>query len=240
MFYLEDKRKNKQLKLRLLQEDVDYIKNKAEQLGYRTVSAFVIDSAKDHFKVELDMSVYRELTKEINYIGKNINSLVRRINTDGFYADTDLDFIQQNQQKIIHLMNKEYDRLLQFKKKVTSEQMTLKDKKRLIESLTKVEIDIPKKLVLEEVYEKIKDDVIYICEIIGKSPSKNEGLDEYVFDYISGKTLFELDDKKLIDFSNDIFMYTQKLKFKMVEFDNQFTDDDWFDLKDILDEYEID
>ena len=232
-------RTNTYLQLRISPEDKEFVKNKADELGYKNISAFMIDSAKNHFKVEIDMSVYRELTKEINYIGKNINSLVRRINTDGFYSDTDLDFIQQNQQKIIHLMNKEYDRLLQFKKKVTSEQMTLKDKKKLIESLTKVEIDIPKKLVLEEVYEKIKDDVIYICEIIGKSPSKNEGLDEYILVYINGKTLFELDDKKLIDFSNDIFMYTQKLKFKMVKLDNQFNDEDWFELKDILDEYEI-
>lgn len=232
-------RTNTYLQLRISPEDKEFVKNKADELGYKSVSAFMIDSAKNHFKVELDMSVYRELTKEINYIGKNINSLVRRINTDGFYADTDLDFIQQNQQKIIHLMNKEYDHLLHFRKKMTSDQMTLKDKEKLIESLTKVEIDIPKKLVLEEVYEKIKDDVIYICEIIGKSPSKNEGLDEHILEYINGRTLFELDDKKLIDFSNELFIYTQKLKFKMVKLDNQFTDDDWFDLKDILDEYEI-
>ena len=232
-------RTNTYLQLRISPEDKEFVKNKADELGYKSISAFMIDSAKNHFKVEIDMSVYRELTKEINYIGKNINSLVRRINTDGFYADTDLDFIQQNQQKIIHLMNKEYDRLLHFRKKMTSDQMTLKDKEKLIESLTKVEIDIPKKLVLEEVYEKIKDDVIYICEIIGKSPSKNEGLDEYILVYINGRTLFELDDKKLIDFSNELFIYTQKLKFKMVKLDNQFTDDDWFELKDILDEYEI-
>ena len=225
--------------MRVTKEEKEFIKNRADEMGYKSVTAFLVESAKNHFKVELDMSVYRGLTKEINYIGKNINSLVRRINTDGFYADTDLDFIQQNQQKIIHLMNKEYDRLLHFRKKMTSDQMTLKDKKRLIESLAKVEIDIPKKLVLEEVYEKIKDDVIYICEIIAKSPSKNEGLDEHILEYINGRTLFELDDKKLIDFSNELFVYTQKLKFKLVKLDNQFTDDDWFDLKDILDEYEI-
>ena len=228
------------LQITLDNEEKEFIKERADELGYKSVSAFLIDSAKNHFKVEIDMSIYRELTKEINYIGKNINSLVRRINTDGFYSDTDIDFINHNQQKIINLMNKEYDRLLNLKKKMTSDQMTLKDKEKLIESFMKVEIDIPKKIVLEEVYEKIKDDVIYICEIIGKSPSKNEGLDDYILDYMNGKTLFELDEKKLIDFSNELFIYTQKLKFKLVKLDNQFTDDDWYELKDILDEYEID
>ncbi|HAC2571718.1 TPA_asm: hypothetical protein GZI09_15890, partial [Listeria monocytogenes] len=222
---MEDKRKNKQLKLRLSEEDINYIKNKSEELGYKTVSAFVIDSAKNHFKIDMDMSIYRELTKEINYIGKNINSLVRRINSDGFYSDNDIEIIESNQRKIINKMNKEYDRLLNLKKKTTSDNLSLKDKKNLIESLTKLDIEIPKKVVLEELYEKIKDDVIYICEIISKSPAKGEGLDEYILEYISGKTLFELNENRLIEFSNEIFIYTQKLKFKMVNLENQFDDD---------------
>lgn len=227
------------LQITLDKEEKEFIKKRAAELGYKSVSAFIIDSAKNHFKVEMDMSVYRELTKEINYIGKNINSLIRRINTDGFYSDNDLEIIESNQRKIINKMNKEYDRLLNLKKKSTSDKMSLQDKKNLIESLTKLDIDVPKKVVLEEVYEKIKDDVVYICEIISKSPSKNEGLDEYILEYINGKTLFELEDNKLIELSNEIFMYTQKLKFKLVNLDNQFDDDDWYELKDILDEYEI-
>lgn len=227
------------LQITLDKEEKEFIKKRADELGYKSVSAFIIDSAKNHFKVEMDMSVYRELTKEINYIGKNINSLIRRINTDGFYSDNDLEIIESNQRKIINKMNKEYDRLLNLKKKSTSDKMSLQDKKNLIESLTKLDIDVPKKVVLEEVYEKIKDDVVYICEIISKSPSKNEGLDEYILEYINGKTLFELEDNKLIELSNEIFMYTQKLKFKLVNLDNQFDDDDWYELKDILDEYEI-
>lgn len=227
------------LQITLDKEEKEFIKKRADELGYKSVSAFIIDSAKNHFKVEMDMSVYRELTKEINYIGKNINSLIRRINTDGFYSDNDLEIIESNQRKIVNKMNKEYDRLLNLKKKSTSDKMSLQDKKNLIESLIKLDIDVPKKVVLEEVYEKIKDDVVYICEIISKSPSKNEGLDEYILEYINGKTLFELEDDKLIELSNEIFMYTQKLKFKLVNLDNQFDDDDWYELKDILDEYEI-
>lgn len=180
------------LQITLDKEEKEFIKKRAAELGYKSVSAFIIDSAKNHFKVEMDMSVYRELTKEINYIGKNINSLIRRINTDGFYSDNDLEIIESNQRKIINKMNKEYDRLLNLKKKSTSDKMSLQDKKNLIESLTKLDIDVPKKVVLEEVYEKIKDDVVYICEVISKSPSKNEGLDEYILEYINGKTLFEL------------------------------------------------
>lgn len=117
------------LQITLDKEEKEFIKKRAAELGYKSVSAFIIDSAKNHFKVEMDMSVYRELTKEINYIGKNINSLIRRINTDGFYSDNDLEIIESNQRKIINKMNKEYDRLLNLKKKSTSDKMSLQDKK---------------------------------------------------------------------------------------------------------------
>ncbi|QDZ77545.1 plasmid mobilization protein, partial [Bacillus cereus] len=96
------------LQITLDEQDKEMIKNKAEELGYKTVSAFLIDSAKTHFRLEIDMKVYRDLTKEINYIGKNINSLIRRIHTDGIYTDQDMDFLKVNQKKIIKIIQKEY------------------------------------------------------------------------------------------------------------------------------------
>ncbi|MDO5561962.1 MAG: hypothetical protein Q4G02_04315, partial [bacterium] len=90
-----------------------------------------------------------------------------------------------------------------------------------------------------DLFEKIKEDLLYVCELIAKSPSKHEGLDEYVFDYMQGHTFSELSEAQLIAFSDELFDYTQKLKFKMANLNNQFDDDDWFGLKDILDEYEV-
>lgn len=228
------------LQLTLSQEQKEYIKNKANELGYKSVSAFIIDSTKEFFLVEMDMSVYREVAKEINYIGKNINNLVRRINTDGFYKDTDFDFININQKKIIKLMDKEYSKLLKLKKKYLSGDLSVKDKQTLIESFKNENLQIPKSILLEEVHERIKNDIIYICGIIESSPAKEEGLHEYVWEYAyEGRTLYELDDDKLIKFSDDLFLFTQKLKGKMSKLSNEFNDDDWFKLKDILDEYEI-
>ena len=33
-----------------------------------------MQSAENHFILNIDMSIYRKLASEINYIGKNINS----------------------------------------------------------------------------------------------------------------------------------------------------------------------
>ncbi|MED3392073.1 hypothetical protein P4418_25430 [Bacillus thuringiensis] len=227
------------LQITLGEKDKEMIKNKAEELGYKTVSAFLVDSAKTHFKLEVDMKIYRDLTKEINYIGKNINSLIRRINTDGIYTDYDIDFLKVNQKKIIKIIHKEYDRLLDLKTNFNSDSLTKKQKKKLIESLSENQIQIPKKLVLEEVYEKIKEDFLYIIESIENSPEQAKEVTEYVWQYLYGDTLYKLDDNQLIKLADSIFIFAQKLKFKLSKLDNIFEDDDWFELKDILDEYEI-
>ncbi|BCC56569.1 hypothetical protein BCJMU07_p251 (plasmid) [Bacillus cereus] len=122
-------RTNTYFQMRLTEDDKEYIKNKSEELGYKNVSAFLIDSAKTHFKLEVDMKAYRDLTKEINYIGKNINSLIRRINTDGIYTDSDIDFLRVNQKKIINRINTEYDRLIDLKTKFNSDSLSKKQKK---------------------------------------------------------------------------------------------------------------
>ncbi|WP_041488689.1 hypothetical protein [Bacillus pseudomycoides] len=232
-------RKKERLEIQLFKDEKEFFKNKSIDFGYKNVSAFVIDSVKSHFKLEVDMKAYRDLTKEINYIGKNINSLIRRINTDGIYTDNDIDFLRVNQKKIIKIMNTEYDRLLDLKTKFNSDSLSKKQKEKLIKSLSENQIKIPKKLVLEEVYEKIKEDFVYIIECIENSPEQDMEVTEYVWQYLYGDTLYKLEDDQLIKLADSIFIFAQKVKFKLSKLDNVFSDDDWFELKDILDEYEI-
>ncbi|WP_255288698.1 hypothetical protein [Bacillus pseudomycoides] len=236
---LRANRKKERLEIQLFKDEKEFLKNKSIDFGYKNVSAFVIDSVKSHFKLEVDMKAYRDLTKEINYIGKNINSLIRRINTDGIYTDNDIDFLRVNQKKIIKIMNTEYDRLLDLKTKFNSDSLSKKQKGKLIKSLSENQIKIPKKLVLEEVYEKIKEDFVYIIECIENSPEQDMEVTEYVWQYLYGDTLYKLEDDQLIKLADSIFIFAQKVKFKLSKLDNVFSDDDWFELKDILDEYEI-
>ena len=70
------------LQISLTKEQKEAIKIKANDLGYYSVSAFLLDSSRSFFRLKVDMSVYRDLTKEVNYIGKNINSIVRRIDSE--------------------------------------------------------------------------------------------------------------------------------------------------------------
>lgn len=233
------KNKTERMELRVTKEQKDFIKNKSEKMGFGSITAFLIASAESHFRLNIDMNIYRKLTTEINYIGKNINSLVRKINTIGAYSDSDINFLKTNQKIIIDLMNKEYDRLLNLKANFTSESLSLKEKENLIKALKDNQIKVPKKVVLEEIFEQIKDDFVYIGQAIENSPEQSKSVSEYFWRYLYGDTLFELDEERLIEFADKIFLYTQRLKIKLLKLDNIFGDDDWFNLKEILDEYEV-
>ena len=207
------KRNKDRLEIQLSKEDKEFIKAKAEKLDYETVSAFLVKCAKEHLVIRLDLSDYREIAKEINYIGKNINSLVRRINAEGFYSDVDLETIAMNQEKIMALMNKEYGRLLRKKEKYVQGDLSKREQKILIEHFTKENLQVPKSMLLEEVFDRIGKDIAYICGAIEKSSIKDDGFDDYIWGYVyKDKTLYQLEPDQLIQFSDELFMYTEKIK----------------------------
>jgi hypothetical protein len=225
--------------MRVTEEEKEWVKNKANKLGYHSMTAFLMHAAETQIQLTVDMKVYRDLTKEINYIGKNINNLIRHIYTQGIYADSDIDLLKANQEKIWDLINKQYDKLLSLGKDFTSEKISLESLEGIAATLEKEKLEIPKRFVLEEIYEGIKNDFLYLIEVIKKSPEQEEDVVEYLFEYLYGDTLFQLEDAALIAFSDELFSFTQKIKFKMMKLEYHFDDDDWFELKDILDEYEI-
>jgi len=231
--------KTQNIIMRVTEEEKEWVKNKANKLGYHSMTAFLMHAAETQIQLTVDMKVYRDLTKEINYIGKNINNLIRHIYTQGIYTDSDIDFLKVNQEKIWDLINKQYDKLLGLGKDFTSEKISLESLENIAATLEKEKLEMPKRFVLEEIYEGIKNDFLYLIEVIKKSPEQEEDVVEYLFEYLYGDTLFQLEDAALIAFSDEIFSFTQKIKFKMMKLEYHFNDDDWFELKDILDEYEI-
>jgi len=231
-------KKTEKIEVRVTTEQKEFIQNKSEGLGYKYISPFLINSAYDHFAIELDLSHFREVSKEINYIGKNINNLVHHIFTVGTYSDYDLKEIQRLQKETFEKLNKEYDYLLKLRRKYRESNMSLKDKKRLIEELNKHEIEVPKEILLEEIYERIRNNVLYICKMIEDSPEQEEGISDYVYEYLFDSNLLELDEETLIEFANDIYMFSEKMKMKLLNVMKVFNDEDWYELKDILDEYE--
>lgn len=126
----------------------EFIENKARKFGFKSISAFLLDCSKTYFRFDIDMRVYKKLTKEVNYVGNNINKLVRRVHSDGFYTGIDIEMIKSNQDKIYKIMNKEFKRLAELKFDFTSDQLNLKDTEQLVKMLEDKKIEVPRTILL--------------------------------------------------------------------------------------------
>lgn len=225
-------KKTARIHMRLNTEEKELMKNKANKLGFKSTSAFILDSAYNFFMIYLDLSHLSQVAKEINHVGNNINNQVHHIFATGIYSDYDLKEIQRLQKEIIIIMRREYDYLSLEKRRYS-----VNDKKKLINELKKHNIEIPKQILLEEVYEHIRANIKYICKLIDDSPEQEEGISDYVYECLFDGNLFELEKEILVSFSNEIYLFVEKMKIKLLNVNNVFEDDDWWEFKDILDKY---
>ena len=231
--------KKSDIHFRITEEDKEFIKNKATELGYKTVSAFLVASAKSHFKVQVDMTSYQKINTEINYIGRNINQVARKINTDGYYTDVDLEQIKNYQKQIIALQKKEYKRLQEIGLKMTSETMKKSEKKRLIESFLEAQLPIPKRVLLSDLYENFKDDCLYIYQEILRSKETENEFADYLLETLYQGKIEKLSDEDFIKLSDNVFQFTEKLKRKLINLNLLFVDSDWYEIRDIFRAYEL-
>lgn len=232
------KKRKDSLKISVTTEEKEAMKKKAKELGFGSVSAFLLDASETYFRLNVDMSVYRKLMREINYIGKNINALVRSINTDRLITDLDIYTLEKKLEEVKELMMKEYMYLSDLQFKFTSDKLTEDDTIRMIEAFQKNNLKVPKKVLLEEVYENIHGSFALIIDMIRTSKYQDELIEEYVWDFIHSSAIDNLSDDDLIRLSDKLFKYYEKLRLKAIDLDYHFTDEDWFNLLEIIDEFE--
>lgn len=226
------------LNVSLTEKEKEFIKKKASDLGFSGASAFLLDASKTYFRLDVDMNVYRQLTREINYIGKNINSLVRRINTDGFYTDMEIDFFKTKLNQIYNLMNSEYRKLTDLKFNFSSDNLDIKKTETLIQAMKEQKMNIPKELLYEEIFERIREDFVFLIKCIEDSPEQETEVSEFVWDYLYSDSIINLNEDSLMELYNEVFLMSEKIKFKTERKGYFFSDDDWFELKEIIDKYQ--
>lgn len=59
--------RNKKVRFNLShnEREKEFIENKSQKFGFKSVSAFLLDCSKTYFRFDIDMSVYKNLTKEV-------------------------------------------------------------------------------------------------------------------------------------------------------------------------------
>ena len=88
-----------QLKFRVTPQEREMIETKMAQFGTTNMAAYLRKMAIDGYVVKLDLPELRELVSLLRYSSNNLNQL-RRAHETGRIYETDLEDIQQSQERI--------------------------------------------------------------------------------------------------------------------------------------------
>ena len=89
-----------QLKFRVTPQEREMIETKMAQFGTTNMAAYLRKMAIDGYVVKLDLPELRELVSLLRYSSNNLNQFIRRAHETGRIYGTDLEDIQQSQERI--------------------------------------------------------------------------------------------------------------------------------------------
>ena len=108
-----ERKRSKQLKIWISQEEQDMIRQKMAEFGTDNMGAFVRKMVIDGYILKLDLPELREVSRHIGYLDNNINQMARKVNAGKTVYKEDVDEIQAQfntvcklQRKIIRQLSK--------------------------------------------------------------------------------------------------------------------------------------
>lgn len=145
---------------------------------------------------------------------KNINSIVRRINSEKFYSDLDIQHLDRKIDEIYELIKKEYKRLGELAFNFTSNDLTDDEVVKVIKAYEENHLPVPKFMLLQDIYQNTHDSLVFITEMIREPKYQDEEIEEYLWCYLNSDFIKNLSDERLTEFSNRLLKYYENLRRK--------------------------
>lgn len=108
-----ERKRDKQLKIWVSQEELDMIHQKMAEFGTSNMGAFVRKMVIDGYIVKLDIPELKEIVHLLGLIGNNINQMARKLNAGGSIYHEDiaevnakLDAVYKLQRRILKKLAK--------------------------------------------------------------------------------------------------------------------------------------
>ena len=101
-----ERKRSKQLKIWISQEEQDMIRQKMAEFGTDNMGAFVRKMVIDGYILKLDLPELREVSRHIGYLDNNINQMARKVNAGKTVYKEDVDEIQAQFNTICKLQRK--------------------------------------------------------------------------------------------------------------------------------------
>ena len=113
---MANRTRGRQIKFYATPEEFEIIQQKMAQAGMTNSGDYLRQMAMKGYVIEIDFSEIKKLTNEVGGISRNINQIVKRVNTTDTLYREDLTEIQEYMEKAWKLLRNTLSRYNQYTK----------------------------------------------------------------------------------------------------------------------------
>ena len=103
--------RSKRIELRVTEDELMKIRDRMEEAGISSLTAYLVRMALHGYVIVLDLSDLKEILRLLQISGNNLNQYARRANETGSIYHEDIEELKNNQKEILQEMRKVLDRL---------------------------------------------------------------------------------------------------------------------------------
>ena len=102
---------NRQIHIKISDKELEMIRDRMEQMGFKNMSAYIRKMAIDGYVIKLDLSDVKEVSRLLRINANNINQYAKRANETGSIYLEDIKDVQRQQEELWNLMKEILQRL---------------------------------------------------------------------------------------------------------------------------------
>ena len=106
--------RSKYIHIRVTPEEVDRIKERMQEAGIKSMTAYLLRMALHGFVIMMDLSDLKEILRLLQILGNNLNQYAKKANETGSIYKEDIDELKRNQKEIVQEMRKVLDKLTEL------------------------------------------------------------------------------------------------------------------------------
>lgn len=221
--------KKEEIKFRVTKEQKEFIRKKAFDSGYDSMTAFLVASAYKSVNINLDDSAYFELVNQVQRIGTNINTLIRDIRFNQFYTKQDISRLESELSNVnLAIQKLDLERQIVIEK---TEELSISELNKLLKNNKQQTIDSAMFNSSVALGRSLIKEWINILE--------HEGIDDFELDFFQNLGV-ELSVNPEVNSLEDINKFIDKFNIKLDEVKGKlFHPDQILEDQDITDMFEI-
>lgn len=103
--------RSKYIHIRVTPEEVDRIRERMEEAGIKSMTAYLLRMALNGFVIVMDLSDLKEILRLLQISGNNLNQYAKKANETGSVYQEDIEELKRNQKEILQEMRNMLDKL---------------------------------------------------------------------------------------------------------------------------------